>query len=227
MLNLAAVLLLYMSAPTAAVAQDDVDPIVARFAGHIRETIGRQIAGQMQITGVRGEGRTLILSVEMAAGASELIGPVQVASIMATHICAVPRAGNIFFGDGRALRVEVVRAGRGQGSATVDRCTGPVGEGLTAAAVATAMQSLVGREDNLMRIVAIRGEGNILIVTLALPTGRHGSAAALSDVMVQGFCGSADFRTGFFGRGLVLRVDTMSDDDAPVPGPAVTACPAQ
>ena len=91
-----------------------------------------------------------------------------------------------FFSDGRVLRVEVARAGRAEGSATIDRCPGPAGQGLNAATFAAGMQSMVGVETNGMTIAAVRAEGNAVIVTLAFPAGVPVPDATQG--FLEGFC---------------------------------------
>jgi hypothetical protein len=198
MLSLAALLLFYMSAPTPVPAQEDVDPMIVRVAGDFRETIGTPPVTQMRVTGARGEGRTLILNVDLLDGSSALFRAPQVASSIAIGICAVSRTGN-FFGRGRVLRVEVTRVGRAEGSATVDRCPGPAGQGLTAATFAGGMQSMVGTEVSGMTIAAVRAEGNATIVTLAFPAGTPVTDS--SQAFLEGFCRRPEELAVFFGNG--------------------------
>jgi hypothetical protein len=222
MLSLAALLLLSMSAPTPVAARGDVDPMVAFLADTFRAVIGGPPVGQMRIIGVRGEDRILILNIDLSAEASALFRPPQVAMAAATGICSMPRTGN-FFGDGRALRVEVTRVGRAEGSATVDRCPGPAGQGLTAAAFAGALQSMVGVEENGATVAAIRAEGNAVVVTMAFPAGTPDNGPSQSFVLA--FCRHPEDLRGFFGSGLTFRVDTKIGERDPVPGRAITACP--
>jgi hypothetical protein len=223
MLNLAALLLLHMSAPAAAAARDDVDPMVAFLVGTFREAIGGPSVGNMRIIGVRGEGRMLILTVDLPADASELFGPPQVAMATASGICSIPSTGD-FFGDGRAVRVEVTRVGRAEGSATVDRCPGPAGQGLTADAFAGALQSIVGVSEAGATVAAVRAEGDAVVVTMALPAGARDTGETRS--FVQDLCRRPQDMAGFFRRGLSFRVDIKIGDREPVPGPPITACPA-
>lgn len=222
--GLAAFLLLAASALTPATARNDIDPVVARLAAEIEAQAGLPPAGQIRITGARGERRTLILSIDLRADTSDLFRPPQVASSIAAGLCAVPGRRN-FFSDGRVLRVEVTRAGRAEGSGTVDRCPGPVGQGLSAATFAASMQVMVGVETHGMTIAAVRAEGNAVIVTLAFPAG-----AVLTDAtqaFMEGFCEHPEELGVFFGNGVVLRVETRIGDRDPVAGPLVTACPAR
>ncbi|HYI49283.1 MAG TPA: hypothetical protein VEX35_12550 [Allosphingosinicella sp.] len=196
--------------------------MIAHVAAGFRERIGRPPVAQMRVTGARGEGRTLILNVDLIEGSPETIRTPLVASSMAIGICAAPRTGN-FFSQGRVLRVEVTRAGRAEGSTTVDRCPGPAGQGLTAATFAAGMQSFVGFEESGMTIAAIRPEGNAVIVTLAFPAGA--SVTDATQDFLQGFCQRPADLAPFFGSGLILRVDTKIGERDPLPGPPVTACP--
>jgi hypothetical protein len=221
-----AALLLFLTTPTPVPAQDDVDPVVARFVATARQGVGLQVNGLMRVTGVRGEGRTLILVLELAAEAPELLEPPHVASMIATSICADAN-GAAFFGGGRALQVQVSGPRRPAQSVTIDRCPGPVGEGLTAAAFAAGLQTFVGLRDGDMTIAAVRAEGNMMIVTLAYPADSRVGAASNSEGFVQGFCARPEVGPAFFGRELILRVDTRIGDGEPMPGPAVTACPAR
>jgi hypothetical protein len=202
-----------------------VDPLVAQLATNMRGAMGRMAASPMPITGTRGEGRTLILDIALPATTVEVIGPPQVASVYAAAICAEP-GGGLFFRDGRVLRVDVVRTGRAIGSATVDRCPGPSGEGFSAGTFASSLQSFVGMEDGGVRFVSVRAEGNSLIVTQDVVSGPTGAAAATAN-FVASFCGGSNIQTIFFDRGLTLRVDTTVRGRDLLTGTPITACPAR
>jgi hypothetical protein len=120
----------------------------------------------------------------------------------------------------------VTRAGRRDETVTVDHCPPGSGQGLTATTFATGMQSLVGlREDN-MTITAIRAEGDLMIVTLAVPAGTESSASSLGEVFLQSFCQSREVQTVFFQNGLGLRVELIVGGAPPTSSPRYTACPA-
>lgn len=224
MLGLAALLLLFAPAPAAVL--EDVDPVIARVAAGAQEMVGTTISGLMRITGMRGEGRALVLTIEMAEHAPALFGPQQVAAMTAMGMCSVAGMDN-FFRDGRVLLVQVARTGRAEQSVTIDHCSGPAGEGLTAAVFAAGMQALVGVEDDEMTVTAVRAEGDMLIVTLAPRPGRPATVASIAASFARGFCRRPEVGSIFFGRGLILRADMATGGGDPVPGPVVSACPAQ
>lgn len=212
--------LLWLSAGAA--AQGDVDPLVAQAAANLRASPGQAAGGRIVVTGARGEGRTLILDIDVSAEPSGLIGAQQVVSIHAAVMCADRRSAG-FFSDGRVIRVDVVRNGRSLGSATADRCPGAIGEGLSAATFAAALQSFVGVEEGGIRITSVRAEGNSLIITVDVVSGAIDRAAAAANFVV-GFC-RGDAETSFFGRGLTLRVDATVRGRDLLTGTPLTSCP--
>lgn len=225
MLGLAVSFALFLSAPAIAAAQGDVDPLVERAVANMRAAIGRTVASAFRLIAARGEGRTLILDIELTVDTPELIGAPQVADMVAAAICSEPGVPP-FFSDGRRLRVDVVRAGRAPGSMIVDHCPGPVGEGLSVGTFASGMQSIVGMETGGVRIVFIRPEGNSLIVSLDLVSGPIDAAAAEAD-FVAGFCFRTDVQTAFFDRGLTLRVDTAVRGRDRRTGTLIASCPGR
>ncbi|MEA3012358.1 MAG: hypothetical protein QOD42_903 [Sphingomonadales bacterium] len=109
---------------------------------------------------------------------------------------------------------------------TVDRCPGPIGEGLSAGTFASGMQSIVGLETNGVRIDSIRAERNSLIVALDVVSGPTGGAAAEAN-FVEGFCFRPDVQAAFFGRGLTLRVDTVVRGRDRRTGRPIATCPGR
>jgi hypothetical protein len=222
--HLAVLLLLSLSSPATAPARGDVDPVIARVVAGLQAVEG-QAGDAMRVTGARGEGRTLILDIELAATMPEQIRPQMVAAMTAAALCSEERSA-AFFGDGRVLRVAVVRAGRPLGSATIDRCPGPIGEGLSAGTYASGMQSIVGMETGGMKVVSIRAEGNSLVVTVDVVSGPMGGAAAAT-TFVADFCRRPEVQAAFFDRGLRLRVDTTVRGRDRLTGAPIASCPGR
>ena len=210
--------------PAMAVAQDAVDPWVARAAANyraVREHVGDRT---MRISDARGEGRTLILDIELLPTAAAMIEPPNVLSIYSASICADANAAR-FFTEGRMLRVNVVRDGRPLGTAATDRCPGAIGEGLSAATFAGALQSFVGRDEDGVRIIAVRAEGATLIVALDVLPGTTITTEAAAGHFLTGFCSRSDTNSIFFDRGLTLRIDTSMNGRTPRTGTPIRRCP--
>jgi hypothetical protein len=211
--------------PTAAVAQGDVDPVVDLTAAASQGMVGQQLATGVRVTRVRGERRTLVIHVDLGASAPAGFGAAHAASGILGGMCT-ERGAAALFSEGRTLRVQLTRNGRPAGAATVDRCPASAGLGLTAAAFADSMQSTVGLREGDMTISAVRAEGNMLILTASYPRGRGRSAASLGAEFRDSFCREPNMVRGFFGNGLVLRVDVVTGGGRPVSSPLYGSCPS-
>jgi hypothetical protein len=218
-----AALLTCLLTPAAAVAQDTADPMVAQVAASLEPQVGRDISRTMHLTAVRAEGQSLILDIDLTPDSASLIGPPQVAAILAMGICADAQ-GAIYFEHGRGLRVAVTKAGRALGTAAIDHCPGPIGQGMTPTTFAGAMQSMVGLGDNGVRIAAVRAEGDTLIVTIDLPA-RTMSEEEIRETAARGICRRPQVQTSYFGHGFKVRVDTTVQGRALHTGPLITECP--
>lgn len=100
----------------------------------------------------------------------------------------------------------------------------------SAAEYAAGMQSLVGREFGILRIVAVNNEGDVLVVTMDGPAGWRTSLSPeqVTEEFVEGFCRpSADNPEpgAFFDGTISLRVDTTEDGEGRQIGRAVDGCP--
>lgn len=221
-----AFLALLLAVPAAAAAQDGVDPLVARAVASYRAARDRDSASRIRVRDARGEGRTLILDVELLPGASTMLEPANVLPIFSGSICADAEAAR-FFGEGRAMRVNLVREGRRLGSATTDRCPGAIGQGLSAATFAGVLQSFVGTVDRGVRITAVRAEGATLTLSLDVLPGTDITAEAAAGNFIRGFCSRSDTDSIFFDRGLTLRIETTLSGRSPPTAQSLARCPAR
>jgi hypothetical protein len=202
-----------------------VDPVVAAMAKSFRLA---QRSSDVRLRGSRGEGRTLILEVEMSSDVPAVVGVRDIAPGFAQAICANPRTAH-FFTEGRTLRVDLSVRGRAPTSAVIDRCTGPTGQGITIENYVRMYRAFVGRDlGDGARITAARAEGQTLVLDLDGPAGwRSGlTPAAIAQEFLEGFCESGT-RNSFFAGGRTLRVDTTEGGRDPRQGQLITACPAR
>ncbi|HEV7658945.1 MAG TPA: hypothetical protein VGO55_03780 [Allosphingosinicella sp.] len=226
MLSLAALLLLYMSAPTPAAGPGDVDPMVADVARHVQSTSAG--TGDVRRIAARGEGRTLVWQAEIAPDMVGAIRPDDLAAVIANGICA-GLAGPAFFTEGRTLRVEMRPPGGAFSSATADHCSVPAGRRFSAARFASIMQPLVGREVDGVTIASIRAEGDLVILVLDGGVGwRRGITAEMMEgVLLGNFCDPAAANHGFFNGTRRMRVDTLEGGREPIQGQPIASCPAR
>lgn len=228
MLRFAVLLMLLSAAPTAASAQGEVDPVTARLAERLQVLVGQDRGPAMRITGVRGEGRSVVLDVQLTPDANAAIGPTQVASALTASFCSEPGAGEQLFGDGRNLRFQVTRGGRTAAPVTTDRCPPHSGEGITAASFAAGIQSIVGVDmGGGTRISGVRSEGNTVIMTVSFPAAPAAAAPGLADGFLGGFCRHPQVQDVFFAAHLTLRIDIKLGRRAPLVGRTVSSCPGR
>lgn len=209
-------------------AQTATDPVVENFVAMARPRVGASPGpGEPRLLGVRGEGRTMIWQVEMFDDLDGALGPPEIAGIIAGAFCLDPEAAT-FFGEGRALRVEVSHAGRSTGAASVDHCPGPSGQGLNAVSLAAMMQTMVGHPiEGNVRVAAFRADGEILVATLDGPAGwrANGAGEAVTGRFVRDFCQEGPRE--YFNGANRFRVDTLEGGNNAVPGRVQTACPGR
>lgn len=225
MLSRAILLCLLLATPADVTAQDGADPAILNAANNLQPRVGQNLNRTMRLTAARAEGRILVLGIELSSESSDMTGPTQVAAILATGICQ-DTSDATFFGEGRGLRVSVTRAGRALGSAAIDHCPGPIGQGATPATFAGAMQSLVGTAagDGSVSITSLRAEGDTLIVVFDV-LRRGVPVDQIGPMFLTGFCRRDDAQTIYFDHGFKLRVDTTYRGDNLRAGPLITACP--
>jgi hypothetical protein len=215
-------LLLALAAPFAPPQSDD--PVIAAAAAAGQRLVGQGSPGLMRITALRGEGRTLIMEIALTAEVPAALGPTQIGHFATAGMCSETSA-DMFFSEGRTLQIRVTRPGAAVELVTIDRCPGPAGQAINAETFAAGMQGFVGYEDGEMRITSIRGEGNLMIVTVTQPNPAATSARSLGEAFLGGFCERAEVQQVFFGAGLQLRLDRVNGDAAPEQSPVYTACP--
>lgn len=219
-----ALLVLCLTAPAAAAAQNNVDPMVARAVAYFQTRLNQNDSRTTRIRSVRGEGRALILDIELLPEAAAMYGPPNVLSMLAAIICSDMNSAR-FFGEGRTLRVDVIREGRALGSATTDRCPGAVGQGMSAATFAAALQSFVGTVDAGVRIAAIRAEGTVVIISLDVLAGTGVTTEAAVANFMGGYCARPNPNRSFFDRGLTMRFETTVAGQGPAIVQSFARCP--
>ena len=182
--------------------------------------------GDVRNVVVVGEGRTLVLRAEIAPDIASYVDARLYAHALATGICVDPR-GASFFNHGRTVRVELTPAGGRPTIASVDRCPGPVGTGLTTEALASAMQPTVGRDMDGVAVVSIRAEGETVVIVMDGVAGwREGTTTEmLNGAFLSNFC---DLRTGnnpYFNGTQAVRIDTREAGRGLIRGNPITTCP--
>lgn len=217
-------LVLCLTVPAAAAAQGNVDPIVARAVAYFQARLNQNLTRTERIRGVRSERRALILDIELLPEAPAMYRPENVLSVLAANICSATNSAR-FFGEGRTLRVDVVRDGRPLGTATTDRCPGAIGQGRSAATFAAAMQSFVGTEVSGVRFVAITAEEHAVVIALDILAGTEATADEAATSLFGGFCTTPDLNRTFFGRGLTLRIETTMAGVGPPAVQSFNRCP--
>lgn len=223
MLGVAA-FLLYLSAPTPAAARRDVDPLVAETVRVLRATPPG--TGDLRRIDVRGEGRTLVWQAEIAQDMAGWIGPGEFAAVIANAICA-RGSRTAFFTQGRTLRVEIRIRGGSSASATVDHCSVPAGQRLTAASFAGIMQPFVGMSEDGVTIRSIRAEGETVIILVdgAIGWRRELTDGMLEGALLGGFCDPGAANNRFFDGTRTIRIDTLEGGREPMPGRPIASCP--
>jgi hypothetical protein len=119
---------------------EQVDPVVAEMA---RDWRRMPPVGASRLVAARGEGRTLILQFEIPSDTAQIVDAPAVAHSIAAAICSSRRDGH-FFSEGRTLRIELSSTGRAATNASVDHCSGPVGQGINIDSWAEVFRPMVG-----------------------------------------------------------------------------------
>jgi hypothetical protein len=204
--------------------RERVDPVVAEMARGMERV--RPATG-FRIVSARGEDRTLILQIATDAETAQAWDASGIAHMFAAVICAAPRGGN-FFAEGRTLRVEISTAGRAATNATVNRCSGPVGQGLTIDTMVEMLRPMVGRDlGDGAKITSVRAEGQTLVMVMdGRPGWRAGlDQATLNGVLLDDPCSRpGGFR--LFDGTRSLRIDTTEGGRNLTRGEAIRHCPA-
>lgn len=206
----------------AASCGERVDPVVAEAARVWRSVPTRS---DFRIVSARGEGRTLILQVEIPSDVSQVLDARAIAQMFS--VCPTPREAN-FFSEGRALRVELSRAGHATTSATVSRCSGPVGNGVNIDTFVQMLRPMVGRDlGEGARVTSVRAEGQTLVLVFDGPRGwREGlDQAAIAWGFLEQSCSQARGFALFDGT-RSLRIDTTEGGSNLIPGQLIRRCPA-
>jgi hypothetical protein len=226
MLRLAALVAFVALVPAPAGAQGGVDPATAAIVERLQGLAGMVRGDALRFTRVRGEGRTIVIELEILPSAPDMVQSPMVPGPIVASLCAEPAAPQLLFADGRTLRLEVSRSGRTT-SFAYESCPAHAGEGITAAVVANSMQGLIGMpiEDGIT-IGAVRAQGETVVLTFDAPGPvRDGPGIALAFVL--GFCQRPESQPQFFDIGLSMRIDIVPMGTAPAPGRLFTTCPGR
>lgn len=201
-----------------------VDPVVADMARDFRRL---PPAPGLRLVAARGEGRTLILQFEIPPETAQVLDAPGVAHMFAAGICSSRRDGN-FFSDGRTLRIELSSAGHAATNASVDHCSGPVGQGINIDTWVEVFRPMVGRDfGDGAKMTSVRADGQTLVMVM---DGRAGWRTGLDqETVARAFledpCGQPR-GFGLFDGTRSLRIDTTEDGRNLIQGLVVRHCPA-
>lgn len=214
----------FVVAPVAA-AQEAPDPMVVAVADNMRAAGAAGLPGGITVVSARAEGHMLVLVLSLPPALRPAFTPPLVSAMVASGMCQ-EGAGEIYFVDGRSLRVDLEVDGAVTSGTVRGHCPTAAEAELGAGNVAALLQANAGRRlQNGAFLSGAHAEGDRMVVTFDGPAGWRTAAAmaSLNAEFLAGFCRRQTWL--YFDHGRTLQLEMREAGADPQRAPVADRCP--